>query len=112
MGLGYDAVILVYEKDYSAYMHLIETIKAFKTSQKLFNMLNSLPKKNEKVFGLAVYRSMENQFVVTRKRTANKLQNPRIMQIHFHTLRHWKATMEYHKTRDILHIITCLVTRI
>jgi len=22
----------------------------------------------------------------------------------FHTFRHWKATVEYHKTRDILHI--------
>jgi integrase len=82
--------------------------RAFKVSQKLFNMLSSLPKKNEKVFGLADYKSMENQFVVTRKRTANKLQNPRIMQIHFHTLRHWKATMEYHKTRDILHVMNLL----
>jgi integrase len=30
------------------------------------------------------------------------------MQIHFHTLRHWKATMEYHKTRDILHVMNLL----
>jgi len=22
----------------------------------------------------------------------------------FHTLRHWKATIEYHKTKDILHV--------
>jgi hypothetical protein len=22
----------------------------------------------------------------------------------FHTLRHWKATMEYHYTKDILHV--------
>jgi len=27
-----------------------------------------------------------------------------IKGIHFHTFRHWKATMEYHKTKDILHI--------
>ncbi|MDH5449174.1 MAG: site-specific integrase [Candidatus Bathyarchaeota archaeon] len=33
-----------------------------------------------------------------------KLANPRIEKIHFHTLRHWKATMEYHKTKDILHV--------
>ena len=25
-------------------------------------------------------------------------------QITFHTLRHWKATMEYHRTKDILHV--------
>ena len=29
--------------------------------------------------------------------------NPRLQQIHFHTLRHWKGTMEYCKTKDILH---------
>ena len=71
-------------------------------------MLAALPKKNQNVFGKANCNYMENQFVVTRKRIANKLQNPRIMQIHFHTFRHWKATMEYHKTRDILHIMNLL----
>jgi integrase len=30
------------------------------------------------------------------------------MQIHFHTFRQWKATMEYHKTRDILHVMNLL----
>ena len=30
------------------------------------------------------------------------------MQIHFHTLRHWKATMEYAKTKDILHVMNLL----
>ena len=33
-----------------------------------------------------------------------KLQNLRLRQIHFHTLCHWKATMEYHKTKNILHV--------
>jgi integrase len=82
--------------------------RAFRASQKLLNMLNALPKKNEKIFGLADYSSMENQFVVTRKTLTNKLQNPRLLQIHFHTLRHWKATMEYHKTRDTLHVMKLL----
>ena len=27
-----------------------------------------------------------------------------MIQITFHTFRHWKATMEYHKTRDIIHV--------
>jgi len=27
-----------------------------------------------------------------------------IQQISFHTFRHWKATTEYYKTRDILHV--------
>jgi len=82
--------------------------RAFKISAKLLGMLNALPKKNEQVFGKAIYCSMGNQFTTTRRRTASKLQNPRLMQIHFHTLRHWKATMEYHKTRDILHVMNLL----
>ena len=43
-----------------------------------------------------------------RKRMSEKLQNPRIRRIHFHTLRHWKATREYHKTKDILHVMQML----
>ena len=35
---------------------------------------------------------------------ARKLNNPRLSKITFHTLRHWKATMEYHKTKDIIHV--------
>jgi integrase len=45
---------------------------------------------------------------LARKYAARKLQNPRLLQIHFHTLRHWKGTMEYHKTKDILHVKTVL----
>ena len=32
------------------------------------------------------------------------MQNPRFNRISFHTFRHWKATTEYHKTKDILHV--------
>jgi integrase len=34
--------------------------------------------------------------------------NPRINRTSFKTLRHWKATMEYHRTRDILHVMNIL----
>jgi len=30
------------------------------------------------------------------------------MKITFHTFRHWKATMEYHRTKDILHVMQLL----
>jgi hypothetical protein len=36
------------------------------------------------------------------------IENPRIGLITFHTFRHWKATIEYHKTKDILHFIRYL----
>jgi len=26
------------------------------------------------------------------------------LQITYHTLRHWKATIEYHRTKDIIHV--------
>ena len=35
---------------------------------------------------------------------AGKLNNPRILEIGLHTYRHWKATMECHKTKDIIHV--------
>jgi integrase len=43
-------------------------------------------------------------FYQQRKRIARKLNNPRILKIGLHTFRHWKGTMEYHKTRDLLHV--------
>jgi integrase len=35
---------------------------------------------------------------------AKKLGNPRLERIKFHTLRHWRGTIEYHRPRDILHV--------
>ncbi len=32
------------------------------------------------------------------------MQNPNINRIPFHTFRHWYATMEYHKTKKLLHV--------
>ena len=37
-----------------------------------------------------------------RRNVAEKLESPRIRQISFKTLRHFKATMFYHSTKDIL----------
>jgi integrase len=73
-------------------------------SQKLLDMLNALPKTSQKVFGDSTMNSTKGTFSRARHRLASKLQNPRLLQIHFHTLRHWKATMEYHKTRDFMHV--------
>jgi integrase len=39
-------------------------------------------------------------FYRLRKKIAYKLGNPRLLEIGFHTFRHWKATMLYHETRD------------
>jgi integrase len=66
-------------------------------------MLNNLPRKSEKVFKASLI-SIKTNFFIARKKIARKLNNPRLMEISFHTLRHWKATMEYHRTKDIIHV--------
>ena len=48
--------------------------------------------------------NLEHTFRKQRKRTAFKLQNPKLNRIHFHILRHWKATTEYAKTKDLLYV--------
>jgi len=68
-------------------------------------MLEGLRKEGEPVFGHYRHlKSLRCCFQRYRKRSAHKFGNPRILRINFHTLRHWKATMEYHKTKDILYV--------
>ena len=82
--------------------------RIFKVSNKLASMINALPKDTDKVFNETKRGSASRNFHYQRKRMAKKLQNPRLLRITFHTLRHWKATMEYHKTKDILHVMQML----
>lgn len=76
----------------------------FKVSAKLVGMLQTLPKKHERVFGKSSKQNKTWLFKLQRSRLARKLGNPRLNEITFHTLRHWKATTEYHKTKDIIHV--------
>jgi integrase/predicted RNA-binding Zn-ribbon protein involved in translation (DUF1610 family) len=82
--------------------------RIWNASSKLLSMLNALPRKSLKVFGDGPINSMKTTFIKARRRLAIKLQNPRLTQIHFHTLRHWKATIEYHRTKDLLHVMAFL----
>jgi type 1 fimbriae regulatory protein FimB/type 1 fimbriae regulatory protein FimE len=81
--------------------------RIFKLSNRLLSRLMSLKRNSEKIFCKHVV-TQRRLFSKQRKNLARKLQNPRLMQIHFHTFRHWKATMEYHKTKDILHVMNIL----
>ncbi|RLI45617.1 hypothetical protein DRO69_04850 [Candidatus Bathyarchaeota archaeon] len=36
---------------------------------------------------------------------SEKLQNPRLQRITFHTFRHWYAIMQYRKTQNILYVM-------
>lgn len=77
--------------------------RILRLSPKFIDMLQNLPKKAPTIFGVNS-ELMRRNFGKQRLRIASKLKNPRLMQITFHTFRHWKATMEYYKTRDILHV--------
>jgi integrase len=47
---------------------------------------------------------MRTGFNKQRSRIARRLQIPKLKQIHLHTFRHWKTTMEYHRTKNIKHV--------
>jgi len=73
----------------------------WKVNNETIAMLKNLPRNNQKVFCDATSNTMKQALQRTRKRLASKLQNPRLIKITLHTLRHWKATMLYHQTKDI-----------
>jgi integrase len=73
-------------------------------SDKLIAMLKSLKKREDGYVFNPNTKSRQEPFRRQRNRLSRRLQNPRLKQIHFHTLRHWKATTLYQKTKDILHV--------
>ena len=81
--------------------------RIFKVSDVLLNMLQALKAKGEeRLFGSL--RHLRKTFERQRLKASRKLGNPRLLQIHFHTFRHWKATMLYHQTRDIVYVMRFL----
>jgi hypothetical protein len=90
--------------------------RQLKITGRLFAMLTGLPniKMHEYLFHnpkVDLINSLDNfrtHFQKQRRKAAVSFQNPRIIQITFKTLRHWKASVEYHKTKDILHVMQML----
>jgi integrase/recombinase XerD len=82
--------------------------RTVKVTPKTIAMLKALPNKYDPYIFNPRSLSMKEGFQVARKRLAATLHNPRFKQIHLHTFRHWKATMEYHKTKDLLHVMKML----
>lgn len=74
--------------------------RIFKMSARLVTMLNNIPRTKERIW---IYKNvfyLDKGFRRMRKRTAHKLGQPRLQKITFHTLRRWKATIEYARTKD------------
>jgi len=76
--------------------------RIFSISSTLEAMLTRLKKKTEYIFSSPSKTARSAAFYNERKRIAHKLGNPRLLKIGLHTFRHWKATMLYHETRDIV----------
>jgi integrase len=82
--------------------------RLLKVSHKLLGMLNTLPTQYDHIFRnpkIDLLRSMDrfrSNYFRRRRNLAERLSNPRIGKISFKTLRHFKATMFYRSTKDIL----------
>ena len=49
-------------------------------------------------------KTMRRNFTRRRNVLSEQLVNPRLKRINFRTFRHWKATVTYHETKDILYV--------
>jgi len=88
--------------------------RQLKITGKCIALLNRLPRKSSYVFrnpSIPLEKSKKNfsrTYSLQRKIVAEKLNNPRILKITFKTFRHYKGTMEYARTKDILHVMKIL----
>lgn len=73
-------------------------------SQKLIDLLLSLPKNQDTVFPRRTQGSRSMAFHARMIRLTRVQKEPRFLKIHLHTFRHCKAIREYHKTKSILHV--------
>jgi integrase len=80
--------------------------RQFKLSNQLISMV--IPQmrdlsETERIWG-AKANTVRAIYCRKRNQLAIKLEDPKLKRITLHTFRHWKATMEYHKTKDILYV--------
>ena len=78
--------------------------RIWKVTPQLIARLNALPKNSQKVFGNCKMDTLKSAYLHLRKKMAVKLQDPKLIRITFHTIRHWKGTMLYHKTKDPFYV--------
>ena len=84
--------------------------RIFSLSSDLMNIFRDRMKSEGLVFGAGTksLTHFRKTFERQKKVLASKLCNPRLNRISFHTFRHWKATMLYHQTRDVLYVMNFL----
>ena len=72
----------------------------YPVSSELITRILSLPRASERILGKGSTNSLTHMLCSARKRLSHNLCNPRLRQIHFHTLRHWAITAYAHKVKD------------
>jgi len=81
--------------------------RTYKVSKELAGMLEALPSMyGDRIFsrpGMPLDHHRRN-FTKQRKKIAHKLKNPRLLNISFKTLRHFRGTMEAWRTKDPFHV--------
>jgi len=80
--------------------------RQFRISNNLINMLNPLIAgiHPEKRIWNAKLKNISDLIRKKRNKISDRLGNPKLKRITLKTFRHWKATTEYHKTKDLLHV--------
>jgi integrase/recombinase XerD len=81
--------------------------RQFKISDKLIAMLNLLKLKSKNSsyiwnIGAVGLENFRSNYWIQRKQLALKLQNPNLIKVTLHTLRHYYACKLYHETKDLL----------
>ena len=86
--------------------------RRLKISKETLKLLMKLPRRNSYVFSPSgnperferELKHFARNFQKLRKRLAESCGNERLKLISFRTFRHWKATMEYLKFKDIMYV--------
>jgi hypothetical protein len=73
-------------------------------SNNLLSRLLQLPREEDRIFGCKSLDGFRAGYEVMKDNLAKELNKPRLKEIAFRSFRHWKATNEYAKTKDILHV--------
>jgi len=80
--------------------------RQFRMSSKLASMITPITQRcglDEPLFR-GHLKTMRRNYTRRRNVLAEQLVNPRLKRINFRTFRHWKATVTYHETKDILYV--------
>ena len=75
--------------------------RQFKISPRLIAMLQKLKANNEYIFGNSSLSAHRWRFDQQKRKLSVKLQNPRLLQIKFHSLRHYYATKLFDQTKSL-----------